>query len=412
MASPTRIARSSVSWSSAGKDLRLAKIKAHSLTGRITPTLMLTAFRNVKRNRGAAGIDKVSIRLYENNLLQNLQALMRRLKDRTYRCRPLRRVHIPKGDGKTRPLGIPAVGDRVAQEVVRQLLSPLFERIFHNDSYGFRPARNCHMAVERVLELHRQGYTYVLDADIKGFFDNIPHEVIMAGVAAEVADGNILGIVERFLKAGVMEEGGLQPTTVGTPQGGVISPLLANIALNGLDWQFHNVGFRHVRYADDFVVLCKSEAQVKEAHDLVQQHLSQLGLTLSAEKTKMTKFREGFAFLGFAISAWSVTMRPKSVEKFKTKIRELTQRHRNLDQEVVTKVNRVVRGTANYFATLFSDVGRIFRGLDAWTRMRLRAMKFKRKSRSDNWRLRRKHFRRLGFVLLSDARAPPAVGMT
>jgi len=373
---------------------------------------MCDAFRNVKRNRGAAGIDKVSIELYENNLLENLLALMRRLKERTYRPLPLRRVHIPKGDGNTRPLGIPAVGDRVAQEVLRQLLSPLFERIFHDDSYGFRPARGCHQAIERVLELRQQGYTHVLDADIKGFFDNLPHDVIMAAVAAEVADGNILGLIEQFLKAGVMEEGVFLPTWRGTPQGGVISPLLANIALNSLDGHLHDAGLRFVRYADDFVVLCTSEVQVKEAHALVEQHLTQLGLTLSAEKTRQTAFREGFAFLGFTLSSWAVAMRPKSVEKFKNKLRELTPRHHNLDHEVVVKVNRVVRGTANYFATAFSSVASLFRDLDGWLRMRLRAMKFKRKSRSDNWRLRRKHFRRLGFVFLSDLRPPPAVEPT
>lgn len=148
------------------------KIKAHSLTGRITPTLMADAFRKVKRNRGAAGVDRVSIAMFENNLEQNLLALMRDLKRREYQSRPLRRVHIPKGDGKTRPLGIPAVRDRVAQEVVRQLLSPLFERIFHDNSYGFRPNRGCHQALERVVELHRLGYTHVLDADIQGFLNH------------------------------------------------------------------------------------------------------------------------------------------------------------------------------------------------------------------------------------------------
>jgi len=390
----------------------MGKIKAHSLTGRITETLMVTAFGNVKRNRGAAGIDRVSIALFENNLAQNLLALMRQLKDGTFRPLPLRRVHIPKGDGKTRPLGIPAVRDRVAQEVLRLLLSPLFEPIFHEDSFGFRPARNCHMAVARVLELHRQGYTHVLDADIKGFFDNLPHDVLMAAVAAEVADGNILDLVERFLRAGVMEAGVRQPTTVGTPQGGVISPLLANIALNRLDWSLHDAGFRFVRYADDFVVLGQSAAVVQEAHALVQRQLDTLGLTLSAEKTRQTQFREGFAFLGFVLSSWSVTMRPKSVEKFKTKVRELTPRHHNLDAEVVRKINAVVRGTARYFATPFSTCQTVLDNLDRWLRMRLRCMKFKHKRRSDNWRFRLKHFRRLGFVFLLDGYAQPAVEPT
>ena len=215
----------------------------------------------------------------------------------------------------------------------------------------------------------------------------------MAGVAAEVADGTILDLVERFLKAGVMEEGVFVPTTVGTPQGGVISPLLANIVLNSLDWQLHDAGYRFVRYADDFVVLCRTEAQVQEAHDLVQRHLTSLGLTLSADKTKRTKFRDGFAFLGFAISAWSVTRRPKSVEKFKAKVRELTPRSHNLDATVIRKLNSVIRGTANYFATSFADVGDCFRGLDRWIRMRLRWV------RSYIPRKGEGHFRRIMYRL-------------
>jgi len=385
----------------------LAKIKHHSLTGRITPDLMLLAFRNVRRNRGAAGIDRESIDAFESNLDDNLLALMRRLKDGSYKPLPLRRVHIPKGPGQTRPLGIPAVRDRVAQEVVRLILSPLFERLFHDDSYGFRPNRNCHQAVEKVLELHRQGYTHVLDADIKGFFDNLPHQVIMAAVSAEVADGNILDLIERFLKAGVMEDGVFHPTTGGTPQGGVISPLLANIVLNSLDWQLHNASYCFVRYADDVVVLCRSEAAVQEAHVLVQTHLTSLGLTLSAEKTKTTKFRDGFAFLGFEISAWSVGMRAKSVEKFKSKVRELTPRHHNLDATVIKKLNSVIRGTANYFATRFSSVGDLFRGLDRWIRMRIRCMKYKRKSRADNGRFRLANFRRVGLLFLTELRPVP-----
>ena len=378
------------------------KIKVHSLTGRITWDLMVAAFRAVKRNRGAAGVDQVSIEMFENQLEQNLLALMTQLKDRSFQPRPLRRVHVPKGDGKTRPLGIPTVRDRVAQEVLRQLLNPIFERLFHPDSYGFRSGRGCHQAVERVLQLHKEGHTHVVDADIKGFFDNIPHKVIMEGLAAEVADGNILTLVERFLQAGVMEDGVLLPTTQGTPQGGVISPLLANIALNSLDWQLHSAEYRFVRYADDFVVLCREGAQAREAHDFVQQRLTQLGLTLSAEKTKITRFSRGFLFLGFRISSWSVSMRDKSVEKYKTRIRELTTRSHNLDEAVVRRVNQTVRGVASYFATPFSRVWKLFQELDSWLRMRLRAMKFKRKSRNSNGRLRIKHLQKMGFLFLND----------
>jgi group II intron reverse transcriptase/maturase len=363
---------------------------------------MHQAFRAVKRNRGAAGIDKVSIGMFEANLEANLLALMRQLKDGSFEPRPLRRVYIPKGGDKTRPLGIPAVRDRVAQEVLRRLLSPIFEGIFHDDSYGFRPGRGCHQAVERVLEVWREGHTSVLDADIQGFFDQIPHPVIMTGLAAEVADGNILRLVERFLRAGVMEDGKFRPTRQGTPQGGVISPLLANIALNSLDWRLHEAGFRFVRYADDFVVLCRDLLSAQEAHRLVQEHLAGLGLSLSAEKTRMARFTEGFQFLGFRVSSRSVTMRAKSVEKFKARIREVTERHRNLEERVVQKVNQVIRGVANYFATSFSQVRSLFRELDRWLRMRLRAMKLKRKFKTDNWRIRVDHLRNQGFIFLCD----------
>lgn len=383
------------------------KVKAHSLTGRITPKLMRDAFRSVRRNRGAAGIDKVSVHLFMDNLEQNLTALMRDLKQGTFEPLPLRRAYIPKGDGQLRPLGIPAVRDRVAQEVLRRLLSPIFERRFHDDSYGFRPGRNCHQAVERVLDLGRQGYRYVLDADIQGFFDNIPHAVIMAGLAAEVADGNILRLVERFLRAGVMDQGVFKPTTVGTPQGGVFSPLLANIALDYLDWQLDDAGFRLVRYADDFVVLCQTERQAKEARGLVEQLLAEkLGLQLSAEKTQVTRLTKGFAFLGFFISSRTVRMRDKSVQKLKDKVRELTQRKFNLDAKLVEKLNRILRSTAQYFAAPFAHCKRQFRRLDGWIRMRLRCMKFKRKWVTDHYRLRRKFFDRKGVLCLVDFCCP------
>lgn len=259
------------------------KQKAHSLTGRINSKLMMKAFKAIKKNRGAAGVDKVSIGMFEANLEENLNALMRELKTRgSFMPKPLRRVHIPKGPGSSqmRPLGIPVVRDRIAQEVMRSLLAPIFEPMFHDTSFGFRPDRNCHMAIERALKLHEDGYRHVLDADIQGFFDNIPHIVIMNLVRSEVADGNILDILERFLDAGVMEDGVYKPTNIGTPQGGVVSPLLANIVLNQLDWRLHNAGFKFVRYADDFVTICPSKRQAQEALTLISQTLeNELGLT-------------------------------------------------------------------------------------------------------------------------------------
>lgn len=385
----------------------MKKAKVHSLTGRITYPLMLQAFKAVKRNRGAAGVDKQSVVLFEKNLEENLLSLMHDLKTRgLFKPKPLRRVHIPKGppgSNQTRPLGIPVVRDRIAQQVLRSLLEPIFEPLFHEDSYGFRPNRNCHKAIERALKSHGEGFLHVLDADIKGFFDNIPHEVIMQRVAKEVADGNILGILQRFLTAGVMEDGVFKPTTVGTPQGGVISPLLANIVLNPLDWALQAAGFRFVRYADDFIVLCPNANRAQEARLLVEQTLNGLGLTLSPEKTKVTTYRKGYEFLGFFLSSRSRRMRDKSVRKFKDKVRELTRRSHNLDARVIVKLNRVIRGTANYFATPFATMVGRFQKLDSWVRMRLRAMELKRKNYNDNYKLRCNYFaRKLGLLTMEE----------
>ncbi len=378
----------------------IAKVKAHSLTGRITRPLLQTAFKTVKRNRGAAGIDRVSINMFEANLAENLSALERGLKDGSFNPLPLRRKLIPKEPGKFRPLGIPAVRDRVAQEALRRLLHSIFEPLFHDASFGFRPGRNCHQALDRVLISHAEGFRVVLDADIKGFFDNLPQSVIREAVAAQVADGNILNLIQKFLRSGVMEEGLFKPTTVGTPQGGVISPLLANIVLNHLDWQLAKRGFRFVRYADDFVVLCQTHAQAGEALALVTQTLTDLGLSLSAEKTRITTYAKGYSFLGFVLSSRSRRMREKSKRKFQEKVRELTVRSYNLDGEVIAKLNRVIQGTAQYFATPWFTGRHVLRELDAWIRRRLRCMKYKRFSYHDNRRFRLKQCERLGLLCL------------
>ncbi len=360
------------------------KRKVHSLTGRIDDRLMMQSFKAVKRNRGAAGIDKVSIGMFEENLDANLASLKRDLKTKgSFVPKPLRRVFIPKdASGKSfRPLGpvamnTGAVRDRVAQEVIRRLLEPIFEPLFHDCSFGFRPKRSCHKAIERLLSFHEEGDRITLDADIAGFFDNIPHKLIVDAVAEEVADGNILNLIWKFLAAGVMENGVFKPTTIGTPQCGVISPLLANIVLNKLDWRLESAGYRFVRYADDFVVVCK---------------------------TKIASYGKGYDFLGFRLSSRSRTMRGKSLEQFKTKIREITRRCNNLDARVIVKLNQVIRGTANYFATEFSTCVKLYQKLDRWIRMRVRSMKFKRRLLFDNYRLKQRYFdKKLGLLKLLD----------
>ena len=382
------------------------KQKVHSLTGRIDDRLMKQAFKAVKRNRGAAGIDKVSIAMFEENIDANLASLKRDLKTRgSFVPKPLRRKWIPKDatGKKLRPLGIPAVRDRIAQEVVRRLLEPIFEPLFHDCSFGFRPKRSCHQAIERVLSFHEQGDRVTLDADIAGFFDNIPHKLIVDAIAEEVADGNILNLVKKFLAAGVMDNGVFKPTSIGTPQGGVISPLLANIVLNKLDGRLEKSGYRFVRYADDFVVVCKDRKQAEAALAMVEEIMTELGLKLSPEKTKIASYGKGYEFLGFRLSSKSRTMRPKSLEKFKTKIRDITRRCNNLDARVIEKLNQVIRGTANYFATDFSTCVKLYQKLDKWIRMRVRCMKYKRKLTSDNSRLRLGTFdRKLGLLKMLD----------
>lgn len=363
---------------------------------------MREAFKSVKRNRGAAGVDRVSIQMFEANLSDNLAALMRELKSGTFVPLPLRRVYIPKDREQTefRPLGIPAVKDRVAQEVLRRLLAPIFEPHFHRASFGFIQGRNAHMAIGHALECHAQGLEVVVDADIKGFFDHLPHQVILEAIRERVADGKVLDLLERFLRCGVLEDGRLWATTKGTPQGGVISPLLANIVLNKLDWQLEELGYRFARYADDFVILCKSRPQAEEALTQAAALLATLGLALSPEKTKITTYGKGYSFLGFVLSSRSRRIRLKSLEKLKDKVRDLTIRKHNLDLEVVTRLNRVIRGLAQYFCAPFTTNRDQFHKLDSWLRMRLRAMSFKRKSILDHYKLRDKTFKK-AFGLLS-----------
>jgi group II intron reverse transcriptase/maturase len=339
--------------------------------------------------------------MFERQRDQNLTKLMNDLKTGVYWPNPLRRHYIPKAPGKFRPLGIPAVRDRVAQEVIRRLIEPSFEPHFSDFSFGFRPHRSCHHAIRTLIRLRAQGYRIVLDADIQSFFDNIPHTLIMALVVEKIADGNILSIIQKFLASGVMEDGVLKKTTLGTPQGGVISPLLANIVLDVLDKELANHGYVFVRYADDFLVLAKSMPEIEKARDLVQHVIEEkLQLKLSPEKTKITTFEERFDFLGFHFSRSGVTMRTKSVEKLKEKIRNLTIRSHNFSAEAILNLNRVTRGVANYYATEFSTIKTQFFKLDQMIRRRLRCMKQKRISGNDNHRIPNHYFERKGLLSL------------
>ncbi len=335
--------------------------------------------------------------------MENLTALMTELKSGEYVPFPLKRVFIPKGGGKLRPLGIPAVRCRIAQEVVRSLINPIFDPLFHDHSHGFRTKRSCHTAMELVVKYRSEGYRYVLDADIKGFFDEIPHKLIMDLIGREISDGNILGLIRKFLQAGVMEDGMVRPTKKGTPQGGIVSPLIANIVLNHLDWRLEAHGFEFVRYADDFLVFCKSKRQAEKALEIVTEIIEgDLGLNLSPEKTHITTFGSGFDFLGFYVSAFTIRMGEKAEERFKAKIKAITRRSYNLFTNVVVDLNRVIRGTVRFFCASFTTgLGR-FNALDQFIRRRIRCMRYKRIWMTDNSRFLNRHIWNRGFISCRD----------
>jgi group II intron reverse transcriptase/maturase len=307
------------------------KRRWHSLIDKIwmMPNLE-EAFREVKRNRGAAGVDGVTIQAFESELEGNLRTLQHQLKAKTYKPKPVKRVYIPKADGSLRPLGVPAICDRVVQAAARRILEPIYEATFMDCSFGFRPGRSAHMALEKIRKDLLDGYSYVIDADLKSYFDLIPHDKLIATVREEVVDGSILRLIESFLKSGVMENGSFHLNEQGTPQGGVISPLLANIYLHPLDKQMTERGHRLTRYADDFVICCKTQKGAERVLRSVVRLLEQeLGLKVHPEKTKIVNNREqSFLFLGheFKPGYW-ITPSPKAKEKFKERVREITRRN-------------------------------------------------------------------------------------
>ena len=371
-----------------------------------------SSFWKVWRNAGSAGIDGQSVKSFEAREEQQLQGLGEELRTQSYRPAAVKRVWIPKpGSQEKRPLGIPVVRDRVVQTALRNVIEPIFERDFAAQSYGFRPGRGTRDALRRVEELLEEGNHWVVDADIKGYFDSIPHQLLMEKIGKKISDGRVLKLIESYLKAGVMETGkGWEATPEGTPQGGVISPLLANIYLDELDWELARAGLPMVRYADDFVVLCRTEEEACGALERIRRWMDQAQLQLHPEKTKVVDATQkgGFDFLGYHFERGQKWPRKKSLNRLREKLREHTRRNngQSLDS-IIGRINPILRGWYNYFR--FSKLNAL-QSVDGWIRGRLRSILRKRTKRKgkakgkDHYRWRNHFFDEVGLFNLTAAR--------
>jgi RNA-directed DNA polymerase len=339
------------------------------------------AFARAKANQGAPGVDRQTIEMFDARLAENVERLEESLRNGSYRPQAVLRTYIPKpGSHERRPLGIPTVRDRVVQGALRNVLEPIFERDFAEHSYGFRPGRGCKDALRRVDALLKAGYTYVVDADLKSYFDTIPHDRLMELIGRKVSDGKVLALIRQFLQQGVLDGMSTWTPEEGTPQGAVISPLLSNLYLDPLDHLMAQEGFAMVRYADDFVVLCRSADEAQRALDLIRRWTSEAGLTLHPEKTRIVNSLEtGFDFLGYHFVKHRRFPRRKSLAKFKDAIRAKTRRNNGHSMsEIIKTVNATLRGWFEYFKhshrTTFPD-------LDGWVRGRLRSILRRRQHR-------------------------------
>ncbi len=376
-----------------------------------SPENLFVSYAKVAANRGASGVDHVTVEDFTRRLTRNLEKLTDQLQEGTYKPQSVRRVNIPKpGTNETRPLGIPTVRDRVVQGSLRHVLEPIFENEFAEHSYGFRPDRGCKDALRRVDGLLKKGHRYVVDIDLKSYFDTIPHDLLMDEVRKYVADSRVLELIEAFLKAEVMD--GLEHWTPisGAPQGAGISPLLSNLYLNDLDHLMAGEGFEMTRYADDMVIQCRTQKEAERALALVQSWTAERGLTLHPTKTKVVDAEtDGFEFLGYRFIRHYRFPRKKSLAKFKDAIRGKTGRNSGRSiKAVITDVNRTLVGWFEYFKhSHWTTFGR----LDSWIRMRLRSIlrrRMKRRGRgrgSDHQRWPNSYFTKLGLFSLKAAQA-------
>lgn len=356
--------------------------KWYSLIDKLYPVDVLrAAFKEVSANKGAAGVDHVTIEHFAKELDGNLARLSEALATGHYRPQAIRRHYIPKlGSKELRPLGIPTVRDRVVQTALRMVLEPIFEQGFARQSYGFRPERGCKDALRRVAALLEAGYSHVVDADLKSYFDTIPKDRLLARLREKVTDGRILALVESFLNQPVMEGVKTWTPESGSPQGAVVSPLLSNIYLDPLDHLMAEQGFEMVRYADDFVVLCRSPEDAAAALATVQHWTAQAGLMLHPAKTRLVDATvDRFEFLGYRFAPNGIWPRDKSLRKFKDTIRAKTRRTSgNSLEAIVTDLNRTIRGWFEYFKHSHRAT---FPALDGWIRRRLRSLLRKRSKR-------------------------------
>lgn len=341
-----------------------------------------SAYEQVRRNKGSAGVDHETIEQFTEHLEANLEDLSRRLREDSYHPQAIRRVWIAKlGGQEKRPLGIPTVRDRVVQGALRNVLEPIFERDFAAQSYGFRPGKSAKDALRRVWELLEAGYTEVVDADLRSYYDTIPRPALLERVKAKVSDGRVLDLVAAYLEQEVLE--GLVHWTPeeGTPQGAVISPLLSNLYLDPLDHHMAELGYQMVRYADDFVVLCRNRTEAERALGEVEEWTASAGLQLHPDKTRIVDATQpgGFDFLGYHLERGRRWPSKKSLKKHKEAIRHQTRRANGKSlQEIVKKVNQVRRGWFEYFKHSYRTT---FKPLDQWTRMRLRSILRKRQGK-------------------------------
>jgi RNA-directed DNA polymerase len=354
--------------------------KWYSLMDKVyDPRNLQAAWEKVRRNKGAAGVDRQSIENFGRRSEQNLKELHEALKEGRYQPQPVLRKWIEKpGAAKLRPLGIPAVKDRVVQTALCNVMEPVFEKEFLPESHGFRPGRSAKGALREVWDLLAQGYHWVVDADIQSYFDTIAWDILLGEVGERISDGRVLALLKDYLTQNVMDGMKGWKPTMGTPQGAVVSPLLANAYLHPVDVAFRSAGFRMVRYADDLVILCRSENEAKEALALLQGELSKRKLTLHPEKTRLVDATKhgGFDFLGYHFERGYRWPRKKSLDALKDKIREKTKRTKGTSLAcIIADLNRTLKGWFAYFKHAHRTT---FPRLDGWIRMRLRSILRKR----------------------------------